>query len=150
MKIRHVGLLLFIPLLLNLIFLNSAFANKKVCIEAFNYAHCAYISGLNDNEARYIKYNASQLHHSKTKCMNSADYYALSQNLAPRYMGNNIINYYICSDELGTQCELLGSDNFTIYKSWFSYSSEPLNYAIDLSAVKDKYPACKTDTKTVS
>jgi|GEM_PF-6676508 len=139
MKIRQLSLLLSL-LLLNLFFLQPALAGP--CTGIPNYVHCAYLSGLDHHSARYIKIYYPQYNYSSTSCTSDTGAYFVSQTSASHNMGTRTQTYYICSDALGAQCELLGSDTYTIFKSGSSYSSEPKLYTINVSAVKNKYPSC--------
>lgn len=121
----------------------QAFCEKWV--NQYNDVHCTYVSGLasETKKGRYIKHYDSNNNSSHTRCVTSDqvedDIY---QSIAEDYIGTHQVHYFICTDAKGEQCEALGVDTYTIARNGENYVGTPTSYAIDLSAVKSKYPEC--------
>lgn len=122
---------------------------KATCerwLKDYNDAHCAYFSGLDGapDAGRYIKHYNSKEEISYTRCITANTVEDdIFQEVAGDYVGTNLVEYSICSDPKGENCELVGLDSYTIAKDGEKYIGTPAMFAIDLSTVKDKYPACK-------
>lgn len=119
-----------------------SYASKENCPK--DAVHCAYMTGLSNslNDGRYIK-----LYHPKvgnlTVCFNGTSTAFIDQFGAGAYVGSNSDIYSICSDSAGKNCEQIGVDNFTVTKNKsFDYSAEPQYFNLDLTTLKNKYPAC--------
>lgn len=124
----------------------SCYAGKELCPK--DAVHCSYVSGLSSdlNDGRFVKLSNSKV--SLVVCFNSYGLAFLDQDSAGKYVGINSDQYSICSDAQGKNCEPIGLDTFVIAKNVNSYSAEPKFYAIDLSTVKNKYPACGLSAKS--
>jgi hypothetical protein len=135
----------------------SAYANitQEICDRHFNQndnvAHCAYLSGLSPydpKDGRYIKIYDPNLNLARVSCSadNNIELMLDADTSLEYYFNYGLTNrtrqYYICTDATGSSCELVGSDSFSVLKNENKYTSEPKSYAVNLSLVKDKYPAC--------
>lgn len=121
---------------------------KTTCerwIGDYHDLHCTYVSGLpaDSSKGRYIKHYDSTLDISYTRCV-SADTVEndISQNEGEFFIGTQNVQYSICTDANAEHCEPLGMDTFTIARDGENYVGTPTTYSINVSAVKDKYPAC--------
>ncbi|HSW71603.1 MAG TPA: hypothetical protein VLH77_06460 [Gammaproteobacteria bacterium] len=124
---------------------NSA---KTICekwVSNYNDVHCTYVTGLesNTNIGRYIKHYDSNQDISYTRCV-TADTVEddIFQGVAEYYVGIRRVEYSICSDAKAESCEPLGTDAFNIINDGDKYFGTPSTYAINLTAVKDRYPSC--------
>jgi len=107
--------------------------------------HCTYITGLSSKleDGRYIKISHSTI--TNIICFNGASTAFIDEWGAASHIGNNSDVYHICSDSSGKKCEKIGIDNFTITKNGdYRYSAKPKYFNLDLSALKEKYPACNS------
>jgi hypothetical protein len=122
-------------------------SGKATCeqwVNEYSDVHCTYVSGLpHDYQGRYIKHYNPTEKVSYTRCV-SADMVEsdIYQNEAEWYLGTHNVQYSICTDANAEHCEPLATDTFTIAKDGENYVGQPTTYGIDVSAVKDKYPAC--------
>jgi hypothetical protein len=107
--------------------------------------HCAYTSGLSNhlNDGRYIKIRHATV--ENIICFNGSSIAFMDAWGAVAHIGLNSDTYSICTDSAGTNCEQIGIDNFTVIKdNDHDYSAQPKYFNIDLSTLKDKYPACNS------
>lgn len=124
----------------------ATYADKNDCPPGV--VHCAYMTGLSDamKDGRYIKVANAKIG-SVTVCFNGTSTVFLEQTDGQKYMGDNADTYSICSDAFGKVCETIGVDRFVVSVKQGQYSSEPMFYSIDVSTLKDKFPACDSLTK---
>ena len=132
---------LLLPSLMILLTINSkVFADQSVCDSTD--AHCAYITGVsnNDNDGRYVKLATKG--QTAVICMNSDSDMSVTQDMGQEFLGKNSASYYICKDQAGNGCQLVGTDNFVINKNNNSYQGTPQFFNIDLSKLQNQYPKC--------
>jgi hypothetical protein len=119
----------------------------------YNDVHCAYISGLESGNGigRYIKQYDSMEDMSYTRCI-TADLVVddVMQEMAEYYVGTRSVEYSICTDAKAEHCEPVGTDSYSVAKSGEKYVGTPALFAIDLSAVKDKYAECRVSDREVN
>ena len=133
-------------------FISVAHANPPdLCAEEETVGHCAYVTGLNiydTHGGRYIKVSDPDRNYTQVTC--TADNYMpmwIHAKVELEYyykydLRNRTTHFYICTDITGSNCELIGTDKFTTIKNQDTYISEPFYYEVNLTLVKDKYPAC--------
>lgn len=116
------------------------YAGIEVCPS--DAVHCAYITGLSTdlNNGRYIKLH-NNIVGNLTMCFNGNASIFLDEYGAAKYKGTNTDEYFICADEKGEHCQQVGIDKFVVFKN-NGYMADPRYYNINLSHLKDQYPAC--------
>ncbi|HSW70778.1 MAG TPA: hypothetical protein VLH77_02235 [Gammaproteobacteria bacterium] len=132
----------------SVVFANEFEDGKATCerwVKDYNDVHCVYATGLDNSyySGRYVKYYNSKEDFSYTRCLtNDSVEDDISQDMAEYSVGNQTVEYSICTNAKAEQCEPVAVDTYNIAKNGDTYVGTPTTYAIDLSAVKDKYPAC--------
>ncbi|MGB6977139.1 MAG: hypothetical protein WBE18_06785 [Gammaproteobacteria bacterium] len=120
----------------------TAHADPSDCMT--DSIHCAYVSGLprTIDNGRYIKLTFKGA--SMVDCVNYTNTTEITPQQAPNFIGKNQIDFSICPDNTGTNCQSLESDVFIVNNNNGTYSAEPKFYNIDLSQfVKDpQYHQC--------
>lgn len=103
--------------------------------------HIVKFRGIPDADGRYIKYSYSLRNSSETICASSNIQFYFYTN----YLGVVTGQYYICADVLGTQCEPVSTDTYTVTTQGNDIVANPQEYTVDLSKVSAKYPSCTDD-----
>jgi hypothetical protein len=122
----------------------ATFANQSDCNNS-EFLHCSYFSGLPSdvNDGRFVK--ETYLGSSNVSCSdNTVFQYMTAEDAVSQGSGAITVQYSICQDATGTDCEKVGEDAFTIIKNGNTYSAEPKVYNIDFSHVDvNKFKSCK-------
>ena len=111
-----------------------------VNVYAYQESHDIKLKGFSYPDGRFIKRVDLQSNQSDTKCW---DDWTLSFEQTS-ITGTHTKQYYICTNALGTQCELLGTDVYTVTKQGNDYYVNPQKYILDISNVSSHYPGCRT------
>jgi hypothetical protein len=120
---------------------SAAYAGESACPS--DPVHCAYFSGLSDSlrGGRYIKLENIHIG-AIVVCFNGMSSVSILQEGAGKFLGDQSDTYFICTDGSGSNCEQVAVDNFDISKGQNGFDGKPQYFNIDMSAVKNKYPAC--------
>lgn len=122
-----------------------SYATHDAC--PFDSVHCAYMSGLNNNEGgRFIKLSNKHIG-SLVVCLNATSVAFIDDVSAAKYIGNNDDTYAICKDPLGKDCTLIGIDQFIITNQKHQFIATPKYFNIDVSQLKNSYPTCDSFEK---
>ncbi|MCB1828537.1 MAG: hypothetical protein KDH94_08910 [Coxiellaceae bacterium] len=144
---KQLGLVVFA--LMGLLFSTASLANKADCVMDPRHPtpviHCAYITGLTSSlkDGRYIKMTFLGLGKSAVSCTNNTGTYSILPEDAPQLLNKTTsVQFSICKDKAGSNCQALGTDSFVITQAKSQYIGTPQYYQIDLSAVASKFPQC--------
>jgi hypothetical protein len=124
----------------------ATFADRSDCDNS-EFFHCSYFSGLPSDvhDGRFVK--ETYLGSSRVSCNNNTVFEYMTTEDAIRHgSGTIVVQYSICQDASGVDCEKVGQDAFTIIKNGNTYSAEPKLYNRDFSHVDvNKFKSCKYD-----